>query len=92
MEDGLDVGPGRKHAAVYDLGAAAQRRIVEGMLGERRSRHLLEHHVTLLDEQMAGLAGDARGQMVVGEIADAEVREQAVARGELHARLLLARH
>jgi len=62
-------------------------------LHQARCRDLLVEHAVKVDQQMVLAAGDARGDVVVDEVGHSVFVDQAVAGGEIDARLpLLGRH
>ena len=80
MEDGVHVRPAPRQSRVNDQGAAAERPVraeertsVEGVFVQARRRHLAEHEVAGFDQDGIRFAGNPRRQVIIGEVADAEM-------------------
>src|SRR5262245_49491524 len=75
--------PGLVHGSVRLLDEIA----IEIDLDEVRGRHLLEQQAETVEQEMTGLARNARRNVGVDQIGPTEMLHQAVARGEIDALL-----
>ena len=89
VEDGIHVRSAPRQSRMNDQGTAAERPFgaekrpsVEVVFLQARRRHLAEHEVAGLDQDGIHFAGNPCRQVIIGEVADAEMIHQPIGRSE----------